>query len=158
MSLVPVNDKCTSCLIIFSIYLLVLSPSVKTLFISRENNWKLDIVVLHPYRRECFHPPSLVVCLRLLVKCLLLCMLVWWLNTFLLFCDARFERHRRGRGLPQECIWRSGTHWVLILRKESGDIAIQGKPSKLVAYLIQFYLLHDLLLFMKMIVFCCYCL
>jgi hypothetical protein len=47
-----------------------------------------------------------IVCLRWLVKCLLLCMLVWWLNAFLSFCDARFERHRRGRGLPQECIRR----------------------------------------------------
>jgi hypothetical protein len=34
-------------------------------------------------------------------------MLVWWLNAFLSFCDARFERHRRGRGLPQECIRRN---------------------------------------------------
>jgi hypothetical protein len=49
---------------------------VEILFFSRETNWKLDIVVLHSYRRECFHPPSLVVCLRWLVKCLFLCMLV----------------------------------------------------------------------------------
>jgi hypothetical protein len=75
-SLVPVIEECTPCLIIFSIYLLVLSPSVKTLFISRENNRKLDIIVLHSYKRECFHPPSLVVCLIWLVKCLFFCMLV----------------------------------------------------------------------------------
>jgi hypothetical protein len=105
-SLVPEIEECTPCLFIFSIYLLVLSPSVKTLFLSWENNRKLDIIVLHPYRRECFHPPSLVVCLRWLANCLLPCMLVWWLNAFLSFCDARFERHRRGRGLPQECIGR----------------------------------------------------
>jgi hypothetical protein len=76
-SLVLEIEECTPWLFIFSIYLLVMSPSVKTLFLSRENNRKLDIVVLHPYRRECFHPPSLVVCLRWLVICLLLCMLVW---------------------------------------------------------------------------------
>jgi hypothetical protein len=105
-SLVSEIEECTPCLFIFSIYILVLSPSVKTLFLSRENNQKLDIVVLHPYRRECFHPPSLVVCLSWHFKCLLLCMLVWELNAFLSFCDARFERHRRGRGLPQECIRR----------------------------------------------------
>jgi hypothetical protein len=79
---------------------------------------------------------KLVFFLYLLVECLLLCMLVWWLNAFILFPDARFERYQIGRGLPQECIRRSGTHWVLILRKEPRDIAIQGKPSKLVAYLI----------------------
>jgi hypothetical protein len=77
MSLVPVVEECTPCLITFSNNIFVLSPSVKTLVLSRENNQKLGTVVLHPYGRECFHPPSLVVCLRWLVKCLLLCMLVW---------------------------------------------------------------------------------
>jgi hypothetical protein len=60
-SLVPVNEKCSPCLILFDIFLIVLSPSVGTLFKNRENNWKIVIIELHTCRIECFHLSSLVV-------------------------------------------------------------------------------------------------